>query len=101
MCPQCGQPIQWKKTDVDGWVPCDPAPVIFIRGGRKKMVKRRDLIDGCEVWSPKQQHTAKLEYAWLPHFYSCPVLKRERAEWALLKRSEEGSHGAYGARTAK
>ena len=100
ICPLCNQPIAWRRTDVDGWVPCDELPVLFVPGGRLRLVVRRDLLDGCKLYRPGKDKDRPL-YAMLPHFYTCPVLKQERADWAFRKRLEGGFYGAHGARTAK
>ena len=79
ICPLCGAPIQWRKTDVDGWVPCDQTPVLFIRGGKFRLVKHRDLVYG-QLYTPGRQE--RPQYAWMPHYYTCPVLRRVRIQWA-------------------
>ena len=89
MCPQCSKPIQWKRTDVDGWVPCDETPVMFVKGGRMKLLKRRDLIEGCTIYVPGKHKGQRPQYAYMPHYYTCPVLRRERAEWAAAHRRFE------------
>lgn len=85
---------------MDGWVPCDELPVLFVPGGRLRLVVRRDLLDGCKLYRPGKDKDRPL-YAMMPHFYTCPVLKQERADWAFRKRLEGGFYGAHGARTAK
>ena len=85
ICPLCGAPIQWRKTDVDGWVPCDQTPVLYVQGGRLRLVKRRDLVPGCAVYRPVQ-HSGHPQYAWMPHYYTCQVLRKERTQWAYEKR---------------
>lgn len=86
ICPLCGGPIQWKKTDLDGWVPCDQTPVLFTLGGKLRLVKRRDLVHG-QLYTPGRRE--RPQYAWMPHYYTCPVLRRERREWAI---HQEGYH---------
>lgn len=89
ICPLCQAPLQWRRTDVDGWVPCNDVPVMYVTGGRIKLVKRRDLIDGCSLYIPSKHKGKRPSYAWMPHFYTCPVLRRERAAWAAQRRREE------------
>lgn len=86
MCPQCGAPLEWKRTDVDGWVPCDVVPALCVKGGKLRVVRRRELMDGCCPYNARRHPEEKPVYAWMPHFYTCPVLRRERREWAMANR---------------
>lgn len=86
ICPLCQAPLQWRKTDVDGWVPCNDVPVMYVYGGRLKLVKRRDLIGNCALYVPRKHHGQRPGYAWMPHYYTCPVLRKERQEWAQTQR---------------
>jgi hypothetical protein len=52
--------------------------------GKLKLFKKRELIEGCEIYDPKKHRDLKPQYALIPHYYTCSVLKRERAEWAML-----------------
>ena len=92
MCPLCGAMIQWRRTDVDGWVPCDQMPVLFVPGGKLKLVKRRDLIANCMVFVPGR-HECRPQYAWMPHYYTCPVLRKERADYARRMRYAQEMEG--------
>ena len=76
------------KLLIDGWSPCDNTPVMYVRGsGKLKLVKRRDLLDGCEIYIPgKHKAQRRPEYAFVQHYYTCPVLRRERAAWAAAQR---------------
>jgi len=75
---------------IDGWCPCDNEPVMYVRGGRLKLVKHRDLLDGCAVYIPgKHKVQRRPEYAFIPHYYTCPVLRRERAAWVAAQRGEQ------------
>lgn len=80
-CPLCGAPVTWRRTDLDGWVPCDDLPVLFTTGGRLRLLVRRELVDGCRIYSPKRDLDVRPRYAYMPHYYTCPVLCQERAEW--------------------
>lgn len=92
ICPLCHKPIAWRKVDVDGWVPCDELPVLFVPGGHLRLVVRRDIINGCKLFDPEKDHGTP-KYAMIPHFYTCPVLKKERREWAFFQRNKEGKYG--------
>lgn len=97
ICPLCHKPIAWRKVDVDGWVPCDELPVLFVPGGRLRLVVRRELRDGCKLFRPGKDEERPV-YGMMPHYYTCPVLKKERADWSFSKRMEEGAYGARGNR---
>lgn len=86
MCPLCGKPLLWKRTDLDEWVPCDEEPVLFVAGGTKKLFKKHELLEDCEVFNPLIHRDVKPQYALIPHFYTCSELKKERAEWARQQR---------------
>lgn len=96
MCPQCGRPIQWRRTDADGWVPVDEYPAMVVPGGRESAVKHRDLIGGVRLYVPARDRGTRPVYAWRPHYYSCPVLRDERKAWAKARRQkkEEGESDA-------
>lgn len=91
LCPLCGAPIQWRKTDVDGWVPCDQTPVLYVRGGPLRLVKRRELISGCAAYVPAR-HKGRPEYAWMPHYYSCKVLQEERRAYRERRSVHAAGH---------
>ena len=90
VCPQCGAPLQWRRTDVDGWVPCDVMPVLYVAGGSLRLVKRRDMLGGCSIYRAGQHCTQKPQYAYMPHYYTCPVLRQERAAWAKAQNTSRG-----------
>lgn len=86
MCPLCEAPLRWMKLRSDEWTPCDELPVLFVKdAGRIKIVSGRQLVEGCSLYSP-QKNREKPRTGRLPHYYSCPVLLRERREWAILQR---------------
>ena len=87
VCPSCGRPLNWHRTDLDEWVPCDPDPVLYVEGiGKLKILKKRELIENCELYSKKKHGTVKPMYGLMPHYYSCTALIQERREWALKQR---------------
>lgn len=90
ICPLCHQPITWRRVDCEGWSPCDELPVLFVPGGRLRLVVRRDIVDGCKLFDPKKDRE-KPKYGMIPHYYTCPVLKKERRDWAFLHQHSERS----------
>lgn len=86
MCPQCGQVIQWRRTDCDGWVPVDEYPALLVRGGKESAVLRRELIGGVRLYVPARDRSIRPIYAYRPHYFSCPVLRSERRAWAASHR---------------
>lgn len=82
ICPLCRQPIAWRRLDIEGWSPCDELPVLFVPGGRLRLVVRRGMVDGCKVFDPRKDK-GRPKYAMMPHYYTCPALKKERREWAI------------------
>lgn len=86
ICPLCGVPLKWKYTGLGEWVPCDEQPILYVEnGGNLKLYKRRYLIEGCTIYNPRKHKDIRPQYALIPHFYTCPVLRKERAEWAKSK----------------
>ena len=51
-----------------------------------KLLYRRDLISGCKIFNPKKDIEERPKYALIPHFYTCPVLRKERRDWAIRNR---------------
>lgn len=92
ICPLCHQPIMWRRVDWEGWSPCDELPVLFVPGGRLRLVVRREMVDGCKLFNPKKDH-GRPKYGMMPHYYTCPVLRKERIGWAMLQRVELNDKG--------
>ena len=90
LCPQCQAPLEWRRTDADGWIPCDSIPALYLKGGKIQVVRHRDLIPGCRLYEYEKDKGHKPKYAWIPHFYTCPVLKKERQMWAMNNRLKWG-----------
>ena len=89
LCPLCGAALRWIKLRSEKWTPCDELPVLFVKdGGRTSCVSGRELVVGCSIYSPRL-HFQKPRTGRLPHYYSCPILCRERREWAIQQRREE------------
>lgn len=96
-CPLCRKPIRWVRLWNDKWSPCDEEPVLFLRksattpgGGRwrKKIVRKREILEDCAIYNPSIDQGARPETGRIPHFYTCPVLKQERREWAIANRKK-------------
>ena len=47
-----------------------------------RLVVRRDILDGCKLFNPKKDQE-KPKYGMIPHYYTCPVLKKERMDWVI------------------
>ena len=92
MCPLCETPVQWVRTILGEWTPCDTLPVLFVPGGRLELIRKRDFVGGCAVYDPRGHRQQAPQYAWMPHYYTCSALRRERAAWA--RRNAQG--GCYG-----
>lgn len=86
-CPLCGAPIKWVRLWDGKFSPCNEEPVLYDfaeKGkGRYKVVSKREIIENVTLKVPV---TAKPRYARLPHFYTCPVLIKERRAWAIANR---------------
>lgn len=65
-------------------------PVLYVAGGSLRLVKRRDLLDGCAAYHPGKHHAQRPQYAYMPHYYTCPVLRQERAAWAKAQNMSRG-----------
>lgn len=64
------------------WSPCDAEPVMIEAGtgGRLQAVFWHELWNGCSIYSGRTRKKPMLGR--LPHYYTCPVLLRERRDWA-------------------
>lgn len=83
--------MTWVRTIEEFYVPCDEEPILYAKdNGKLKIIKRRDLIDGCSRYDPNK-HTCKPLYGLLPHYYSCPVLRDERRAWARGNSRQEAT----------
>jgi hypothetical protein len=72
------------------WVPCDPDPVLYVEGGgRLKLFKKREIVDGCQLYNRNKHRFFRPIYGLIPHYYTCPVLKQERIDWARENRRSE------------
>lgn len=93
ICPLCNAPIKWIHLWDDTWSPCDELPVIFTPDPESKtqIIRRHELVHGV-IYSPKQG-TESTTMGRLPHYYSCPVLRKERKEWARKNYRKEREHG--------
>lgn len=88
MCPLCGVPVKWVRLWDGTFSPCDYEPVLFTpkkSPTRLKVVVKRELIENISLYIPAG---IKPRYGHLPHYYSCPVLIKERRAWAKNNRQE-------------
>lgn len=84
-CPLCGQPITWLRLWDGTYSPCDDEPVMyaFSEKAKYKVVVKRELVERVTLKLPPG---AKPRYGRLPHYFSCPVLRKERRAWARANR---------------
>lgn len=87
-CPHCQKRIKWIRLFDGRWSPCNEEPVMytFPKNGEKskyKVVAKRDIVENVIFKVPPED---KPRYGWLPHYFSCPVLRKERREWAIKNR---------------
>lgn len=83
-CPLCGQPVKWVRLWYGEYSPCDLEPVLYSFPGRKtkfKAVAKRDIVENV-IYRANPGDNPR--YGWKPHYYSCPVLVKERLEWAIV-----------------
>jgi len=73
-CPLCEMQLRWVYDGVY-WIPCDREPILFKweLDGKFSIVKNRQLVDGCVIYSGGD--SAGFELGLLPHVYSCWDLK--------------------------
>lgn len=80
-CQLCGQPIKWVRLLDGTFSPCNEEPALyaFSEKGKFKIVSKGELLKNITLNVPV---SGKLRYGHLPHYYTCPVLVKERREWA-------------------
>ena len=80
-CPLCGKPLKWVRLWSGEFSPCDEEPVLYAKSksGKLKIVARRDIVESVTTNIPLGE---KPKYGRIPHYYTCPVLVKERREWA-------------------
>jgi len=49
-----------------------------------RLVRRHEIIEGCKLYKTAGEEELP-RYAYIPHYYTCPVLRSERRAWAILK----------------
>lgn len=84
LCPLCNAPLKWVRLFDGKYSPCDEEPILysFPENGQKskiKVVVRGELVENI---IPHAKNGEKPRYGRLPHYFSCPVLRKERQEWA-------------------
>ena len=88
-CLLCGDSLKWIKNNLeDYWVPVDAKPVIYEpdvngryviydRYHRKVPFAKVFGMNGSVIKKPLQGH--------IPHYFTCPVLKKRRLDWFRAK----------------
>lgn len=90
-CPHCGAPLRW-IYDGDGWFPCDKEPVMFILhpSGTKNIVYERQLYTNGLLYRKGDRRFGGVVLQGNElHYYSCPVIRERRREYAIRKRMEQ------------
>lgn len=74
-CPLCFTPLRWVFDGVY-WYPCDKEPVLFKQdnGGKLTVLKRRELIEGCKIYTSGD--TDGYQMGLLPHTFTCSEIWR-------------------------
>lgn len=87
-CPLCGQPIKWVWLSDGNYSPCNEEPVLYAFSDKSKfkVVVKRELLERVTLTVPPD---GKPRYGRLPHYYTCPVLVKERREWAKTHTHKE------------
>ena len=88
VCPHCGQPIRW-IYDGDYWIPVDRDPVMFIMhpDGKNSVVYNKKVLENCLFYrrGDGRFHGIIPLTGNRQHFYTCPVLKEHRKEYAKAR----------------
>jgi hypothetical protein len=84
-CPDCGQPLRWLYVNGE-WLPCSHEPVMFILhpDGKNAVIYKRELYETALLYKkgdPRFNGIHMLQ-GYIQHYYSCPILRQERQEWA-------------------
>lgn len=83
-CPHCGKPIIWIHNGID-WYPCDKEPVLFTMHpqGKDIVIYKSEELNHCVIYDPKNSKCTGTPFkGHIQHFYTCPVLIKNRTEWA-------------------
>ena len=89
-CPHCGKPIRW-IYDGDGWLPCDHEPVMFIlhpRGTKNIVYEKQLFTNGLIYRKGDRRFIGEPMRGNELHYYSCPVIREMRREYAIRKSLE-------------
>ncbi len=80
-CPLCGQDVKWVRLWDGSYSPCNDEPVLFSveKGSKYKVIVKGEIWEDVSLKIPPGK---KPQYGRLPHYFTCPVLIKERREWA-------------------
>lgn len=86
VCPHCGGTIKWVRLGDGSYAPCDHEPTLFILHpeGRSTVVHKGEVFDKALIYKQGDVRfagTSPLQ-ARVQHYYTCPVLKGKRIEYA-------------------
>lgn len=90
-CPHCGCALRW-IYDGDGWLPCDHEPLMFIlhpTGTRNIVYEKHLYTNGLIYRKGDHRFVGKPMQGNELHYYSCPVIRERRREYAIKKRMEQ------------
>jgi len=84
-CPDCGQALRWLYISGE-WVPVSHEPVMFILhpDGNRPIIYKRVMYENAILYKRGDPHFdgAQILQGYIQHYYVCPILAKERQEWA-------------------
>ena len=88
-CKLCGESLKWIKNRLeDFWVPVDAEPVIYEANTDGKYIvydSHNKQVPFARVYFGKGILPSKPKQGHIPHYYTCPVLRKERSDWYRAK----------------
>jgi hypothetical protein len=84
ICPHCNAPLRWIYVD-EKWIPCDKEPTLFILHptGTHRIVYKRQIYENALIYRQgDKRFTGEILQGNIPHYYTCPILKEHRREYA-------------------
>ena len=86
VCPDCGQGLRWLYIDGE-WIPCSHEPVMFALhpDGNSTVIYKRKFCENALLYKKgdKRLDGSQVFMGYIQHYYNCPVLKKQRREWAI------------------
>lgn len=82
-CPHCQAPLKWIWGD-GVWFPCDKEPVLFTMHptGKLTLIYKGKELSNCVLYTPRDPRCAgNPVWGYQQHFYTCPHLKEQRAQY--------------------